>query len=144
MDFRRFCLLGMLVGGLSACAAPPPPKIARPAPPPPSVDGEYLGTSTRFQADSRSCPHPGLVTLYVQDSEFFYRWNYNTWVDATIAKDGTVRGQADRITLAGKRTGRSMEGDVTNGLCGLHFTVREQNLYRRAEQAASAARRPAP
>jgi hypothetical protein len=138
MDFRRFCLLGVLAGGLSACAAPPPPpKPATPVRPPAPVDGEYRGTSTRFQADSRTCPHPGLVTLYVQNAEFFYRWNYNTWVDATIDPDGTVHGQADRITLAGKRKGRNMDGDVTNGLCGLHFTVREQDLYRSAEHAAS-------
>lgn len=139
MSVRRFCLLGAFAAGLSACTAPPPPpKPAPPAPAPPPVDGVYRGTSTRFQADSRTCPHPGLVTLYVQDAKFFYRWDYNTWVDASIDPDGTVHGQADRITLVGKRNGKNMDGDVTNGLCGLHFTVRERDLYGAAPHTASA------
>jgi hypothetical protein len=122
----RFCLLGAIGAALFACAPPPPPPPARPPPPaapPVAIDGVYRGTSTRFQADSRTCPHPGLVTLYVQNAQFSYRWDYATWVDSSIAPDGTVRGQADRITLLGKRDGKHMEGDVTDGVCGLHFTV---------------------
>jgi hypothetical protein len=127
----RLCLLGALAAGLFACApAPAPaPQPAAPAPPPEPIDGTYRGTSTRFQADNRTCPHPGLVTLYVQNAEFFYRWDYATWVDASIGADGTVHGQADRITLLGKRNGKRMEGDITNGQCGLHFTVTRQELF---------------
>jgi len=121
----RFCLLATMCALLFACA-PPPAPAPKPAPPPAPadpIDGVYRGTSTRFQADSRACPHPGLVTLYVQDARFYYRWDYATWIDASIAADGSVHGQGDRITLLGKRDGRHMEGDITNGLCGLHFTV---------------------
>jgi len=110
------------VVALAGCASPPPPP-APPAPPPPTLDGTYRGTSTRFQADSRGCPHPGLVTLYVQNSAFSYRWDRQVWVDSSIDPDGTVRGQAERITLVGKRKGNRIEGDLTNGECGLHFTV---------------------
>jgi hypothetical protein len=123
MPVIRFCLLGA-AAVLFACApAPPPPKPATPPAPAVTTDGVYRGTSTRFQADSRSCPHPGIVRLYVQNRQFSYRWDYATWVDSSIDPDGTVHGQADRITLVGKRDGKHMEGDVTDGACGLHFTV---------------------
>jgi hypothetical protein len=89
------------------------------------MDGTYSGTSTRFQADSRVCPHPGLVTLYVQHQQFSYRWDHAIWVDSSIDADGTVHGQADRITLVGKWDGTKLEGDVTNGACGVHFTVKQ-------------------
>ncbi|MGC1412508.1 MAG: hypothetical protein WA864_26630 [Acetobacteraceae bacterium] len=109
---------------LAACAAKPPlpssatlPKSAQ------ALDGEYIGTSTRFQAGSRACPHPGLVRIEVSASAFQFRWNLETWVDATIAADGAVSGGAEGITLVGRQTGPKIEGDVTNGACGLHFTV---------------------
>ena len=47
----------------------------------------------------------------------------DTWVDARVAADGTVSGGAEGITLVGRQTGPKIEGDVTNGACGLHFTV---------------------
>ena len=68
-----------------------------------------------------------MLTLYVQNNQFSYRWDYTTWVDSSIDPDGTVHGQADRITLQGKRDGKRMEGDVTNGICALHFTVTWHN-----------------
>lgn len=108
---------------LAACAAKPPSPSAPPTKPADTVDGEYRGTSTRFQADSRGCPHPGLVRLEVIASAFQYRWDPVTWVDATIAPDGTITGGAERITLVGKLAGSKIEGDVTNGNCGLHFTA---------------------
>ncbi|HME25628.1 MAG TPA: hypothetical protein VKI44_30550 [Acetobacteraceae bacterium] len=108
---------------LGACAAKPPAPPAPPPKLPDTVDGEYRGTSTRFQADSRACPHPGLVRIEVVGDAFQYRWDATTWVDATIAPDGTITGGAERITLVGKLTGPKIEGDVTNGNCGLHFTV---------------------
>lgn len=122
-NIRAFPVLATLVT-LAGCGSPPPPKPPRPPPPPAKIDGIYRGTSTRFQADRPTCPHPGPVTLYVQDRKFSYRWDYNTWVDSVIYPDGTVQGQAERITLVGKQTDRTLEGDVTNGLCGLHFTTR--------------------
>jgi len=121
----RACLPGILGALLFACAPAPDPAPKPAAPPAPvaPVDGVYRGTSTRYLAQSRTCPHPGLVTLYVQDGQFFYRWDYATWVNANVESDGTVHGQAEAVTLQGRRDGKRMEGDITNGLCGLHFTV---------------------
>ena len=122
----RAAAIAALCAVLSDCAAkpPPPPSPSQPAPKPAeSTDGEYRGTSTRFQAGSRACPHPGLVTLQVVGNAFQYRWDWDTFVDATIAPDGTVTGGAESITLAGRQSGPRIEGDVTNGNCGLHFTV---------------------
>ena len=111
-----------LCAALVACAPPPQPPPSAATPPEP-VDGTYRGTSTRFQADSRSCPHPGLVLLVVQNSQFQYHWSYGVYIDASIAPDGTISGSAPDFTLVGKREGGHMDGDVTNGACGLHFTV---------------------
>ena len=122
MMTNRAAMLAAICAALAGCASPPPP----PKPPPKLpdiVDGEYRGTSTRFQADSRACPHPGLVHLEVIGNAFQYRWDNRTMVDATIAPDGAITGSAERITLVGRQTGRKLEGDVTNGNCGLHFTV---------------------
>jgi hypothetical protein len=120
----RAYLCGALCAVLAACAAkPPPPSPAPPLNPAQTIDGEYVGTSTRFQAGSRACPHPGLVRIEVSANAFQFRWSPETWVDATIAADGTVSGSAEGITLVGRQTGPRIEGDVTNGACGLHFTV---------------------
>jgi hypothetical protein len=118
---RAIYLTVALCAAIAACTPAPPPKP--PAPPPPPVDGVYRGTSTRFMARSRTCPHPGLVTIAVQNSQFEYHWAYRSYVDATIAPDGTIQGSGPDSTLVGKREGDKMEGDVTNGDCGLHFTV---------------------
>ncbi len=125
MNTIRAGLFVACCAALSACAAPPQ-SSSSPAPPPKppaTTDGEYRGTSTRFQAQNRACPHPGLVRLEVIDSQFQFRWDARTWVDAAIAPDGTVTGSAERITLVGKQAGAKIEGDVTDGDCGLHFTV---------------------
>ena len=113
----------LLFVALGACAAQPPAPPAPPPKPPENVDGEYRGTSTRFQADSRACPHPGLVRIEVIGNAFQYRWDRDTFVDATIAPDGAITGGAERITLVGRQGGGKIEGDVTNGNCGLHFTL---------------------
>ena len=121
MTTIRAGLLAALCAAMAACASPPPP------PPPPklpaTVDGEYRGTSTRFQADQKTCPRPGLVRLEVINHSFRFRWDGKTWVDGTIAPDASISGGAERITLVGRLTGNKIEGDVTNGECGLHFTV---------------------
>ena len=104
-----------------ACAPPPaaksPPVAAVP------VDGTYRGTSTRYLAESRTCPHPGLVTLHVQNAQFSYRWDRAIWVDSSIDSNGSVHGATESVTLQGQRDGGKIEGDLTNGLCSLHFTV---------------------
>jgi hypothetical protein len=122
------CLRVALCAVLAACAAPAP----APSPPPPapardSLDGEYRGTTTRFQADSRRCPRPGLLRLDVLNHAFQFRWDAETWVDATIADDGTVTGGGERISLVGQRRGAQITGDITNGECGLHFTVTKRS-----------------
>ena len=123
MQIVRACLCAVL----TACAANPSPTPPTPPPKPPeNVDGAYRGTSTRFQADSRACPHPGLVWIVVNEHAFQFRWDRNTLVDATIAPDGAITGGAERITLVGRQTGPKIEGDVTNGDCGLHFTATRQ------------------
>jgi hypothetical protein len=122
----RAAAFATLCAVLSGCAAKPPapPLLPQPAPrAPESIDGGYRGTSTRFRAGSRACPHPGLVTLQVAGNAFQYKWDRDTFVDATIAADGTITGGAESITLVGRLSGSKIEGDVTNGNCGLHFTV---------------------
>ena len=118
---RSICV--WLCAALAACAASPPSPPAPPPKPPETVDGEYRGTSTRFQADSRACPRPGLVRIEVIGHAFQFRWDARTWVDARIADDGTITGGAERITLVGKQTGAKIVGNLTNGECGLHFTL---------------------
>ena len=63
------------------------------------------------------------MRLEVIGSAFQFRWVPVTGVDATIAPDGTITGGAERITLVGKQVGPKIDGDVTNGNCGLHFTA---------------------
>lgn len=127
MMMKRAALAAAICAALAGCESPPPPPPKPPPKPPDIVDGEYRGTSTRFQADSRACPHPGLVHLEVIGNAFQYRWDNRTMVDATIAPDGTIAGTGERITLVGRQTGPKLEGDVTNGNCGLHFTVTKQH-----------------
>lgn len=117
-------MLAVLCAGLAGCAAPPPPPPpAKPAPVVDQVDGEYRGTTTRYQADSRACPHPGLVTVIVWDNKFQYRWDHETWLDGAIGDDGSVTGGGPNITLQGRADGKQLTGDVTNGACGFHFTL---------------------
>jgi hypothetical protein len=123
MFVKHAALIAACCSGLVACAATPPAPPAPPPNPPETIDGEYRGTSTRFQAESRACPHPGLVRLEVIDSRFLFRWDGRVQVDGAIAPDGAVTGGGERITLVGRRTGPKIEADVTNGDCGLHFTV---------------------
>ena len=124
MIIARLMPLAALLSLLAACGSSPteaPPNVLEP------TTGTWRGTSTRFQADLRSCPRPGLVTLRVLDGQFQYRWDGKIWIDAAIDPDGTVHGAGPGIGLTGKRTGAKMEGDVTNGTCGLHFTVMKQD-----------------
>ena len=45
---------------------------------------------------------------------------------AAAAPDGSVQGNLGDFTLTGKLIDQRIEGDVTNGECGLHFTARQQ------------------
>ena len=147
MPIARVLLIVAACAALSACATPP---AARPEPatqavaadPPVPLDGAYWGTSTRFRADRRSCPHPGLVKFDVQDGRFEYRWNYGTSVESYVLPNGEVHGQAPGITLVGRRVGSRIEADVTNGHCGLHFTVARLKTQPAPVGAATAVQRP--
>jgi hypothetical protein len=120
--------------GLAACASQAPPVPAAQttasiaATPPIATDGTYRGTSTRFQADRRDCPHPGLVTLYVQDHQFEYHWSQDIYIDAAIDPDGAVHGVGPDVALNGRRDGATIAGDVTDGACGLHFTTQKASF----------------
>jgi len=89
------------------------------------MDGTYRGSSTRFQADSRACPSPGLVTLRVLNGVFSYRWRRDVAVVATIAPDGSLQGDAGDIVLKGRADDGRIEGDISNGPCAFHFTARK-------------------
>jgi hypothetical protein len=120
--------LVLLAAGCAAPTPPPPPKTVVTQD---MVDGLYRGTSTRYQADSRACPSPGLVTLHVLGGQFSYRWNGRIQVPASIQSDGTVQGQSADIVLTGQvilpppgsAAPVRIEGDLTNGICGIHYTV---------------------
>jgi hypothetical protein len=120
MTTDRLILLFALALLPAACGTPPPP-----APPITHEDssGMWRGTSTRFQAEARSCPHPGLVMLQMWDDKFQYRWDGQTFIDAAIQPDGTISGNGPGITLVGRYVEKHIEGDITNGACGLHFTL---------------------
>jgi hypothetical protein len=120
---RPILAASTLTAILSACAAPPPPPPPPPKPTLDVVDGLYRGTSTRFAAIGRQCPRPGLVSFQVWDRKFQYRWSYNVYVDGEILEDGVIQGQGPGITMVGRYTPKKIVGDVTNGDCGLHFTV---------------------
>lgn len=104
-------------------AALPPASFAGA---PSAIDGLYKGSSTRYQADRRSCPHPGLVNIYVQDRQFTYRWDRATDVPGSIDGTGTVSGGAGDITMSGHQQGDMLTGDLSNGSCSLHFTTRRR------------------
>lgn len=124
---RPFLAASVLIALLSACATPPAPPPEPPKPVVAVVDGQYRGTSTRFAAIGRQCPRPGLVSFQVWDNKFQYRWSYKVYVDGEILPDGTVRGQGPGITMVGRYTPKKIVADVTNGDCGLHFTVMLSN-----------------
>jgi hypothetical protein len=109
---------------LAGCAAPPKPAAVAAAPAgPPDWDGAYHGTSTRFRAAARDCPHPGVITLYVAQSQFYYRWTRGIEIPATVAPDGTVSGGGPGVGVTGTVRGDRMVGNISDAACGLHFTV---------------------
>ena len=104
-------------------AAAPGPAAATASTAPSGIDGLYRGSSTRYQAGRRNCPHPGLVALLVQGGQFSYRWDSSTDVPGWIGPDGSVTGQAGGVAMSGRLNGEDLQGDLTNGVCALHFTT---------------------
>jgi hypothetical protein len=130
MKLFRAAALSALCATLLACAQKPAPPPASPAPPSSRaepMEGTYRGSSTRFQADQKGCPRPGLVTIVVWDNRFQYRWDHKTYIDVVLNDDGSIQGSDADISLRGRRDGQRIEGDVTNGTCGLHFTLTKRD-----------------
>jgi len=115
---RVFLLV--LLAALTACGQSDPPQPVRPRPSG-TIDGLYRGTSTRFMAEDRSCPHPGLVKFQVINGAFRYRLNGPITVEAIVDPDGTVSGDAGGYNLRGDWDGQKLEGDVVSIICALHF-----------------------
>ncbi len=105
----------LLLLGLSACA----PQSAYSV----SGDGDYRGSSTRYQVLLRTCPRPGLLALHVQGGVTYYPWN-GQYIPVSVSSNGTLSGAAPGVQLTGTHDGNTMQGDVTDGQCGIHFTVR--------------------
>jgi len=123
-SFSAF-LLALLTIGLAACEEPAPPKPVVAAPAPQGVSGDfevlYRGASTRYQADDRKCPSPGLVTIRPEEGSFTYRLGGRVRIETTIIGDGTLVGESGGYTLTGTATQEKIEGDVRNGSCAYHF-----------------------
>lgn len=126
---RARLLAALLVLGPSGCATPPPAPEPAPTPESPGgVRGDfevlYRGTSTRFQADQRSCPSPGLVTVRIENNGFTYRLGGRVLIETTIAPDGTLSGREQDFSVTGTATENKIEGDVKSPHCGYHFVAR--------------------
>jgi hypothetical protein len=100
---------------LAACLATLAPTV--------SGDGDYRGTATRFQALRRTCQRPGLLTLSVRSGVMYYRWE-NQFIQVSVLNNGTLSGSLPGVQLTGTHDGTMLQGDVTDGQCGLHFTVK--------------------
>lgn len=117
---------------LAACAhrrpATTPVAHATPAGHLAGPDGAWSGTSTRFQADSRGCPNPGLVSTQVFDRQFELRWgNRGPDLSASIQPDGSIIGGNGDVTVSGKYSGERITVDAITSACGLHYTLHRSN-----------------
>ena len=105
----------LALGGIGGCAGTGP-TAAR--------DGIYRGTATRFQVLRRTCPRPGLLSnVIVRGGVLQYRWE-GQYIQASILANGTVSGALPGVRLSGTHDGAVISGTVTDGQCGLHFTLR--------------------
>jgi len=101
---------------VSACVPPPVPSV--------SGDGDYVGTSSRSQfPQRRTCPHSGPLKLHVQSGFTFYRWE-NQYITVSVLSNGTLSGTLAGVQLTGTHDGTTLEGNVTDGQCWLHFSLR--------------------
>ena len=104
---------------LGACAVPGVASV--------SGDGDYRGTATRYQVLRRDCPRPSQllsIVVNVRAGVMYYRWE-NQYIPVAVRSDGTMSGSVPGVQLSGTHDGTTMQGDVTDGLCGLHFTLRK-------------------
>jgi hypothetical protein len=100
---------------LGACVRPVAPTV--------SADGDYRGSSTRFQVLRRTCPRPGLLRLSVRNAILFYPWE-SQFIQVSIMDNGTLSGSLPGVRLTGTHDATIIQGDVTDGQCGLHFTLK--------------------
>lgn len=123
---KTFLQRGRILAGvllLGACA--PKPATVRVI----SGDGDYVGTNTRSQfPQRRDCPHSGPFRLLVQAGVAYYRWNYYQYVPIQFLNNGTLSGSVPGIQLTGTYDGTTIQGDVTDGQCWLHFTLRRRSF----------------
>ena len=108
-------VLALAFAGVNACAPPVAPTVA--------LDGDYRGSSTRFQALRRTCPRPGLLHLPVRSATLFYPWE-RQYIQVSILNNGTLSGALPGVQLTGTHDAAVIQGDVTDGQCGLHFTLK--------------------
>jgi hypothetical protein len=91
-----------------------------------SGDGEYAGTATRSQFPQRSdCPHSGPFRLTVQAGVAYFRWGYQ-YIPTQVLSNGIVTGTLPGVQLTGTHDGSSMQGDITDGQCWLHFSLKRR------------------
>jgi hypothetical protein len=113
--FDRFAMVSLFT--LSACVQPAAQAV--------SVDGDYRGTTTRVQALTRACPHPSpQLNLHVQAGVTYYLWN-NAYIPVSVLSNGTLSGTAPGVQLTGTHDGSVMQGDITDGQCTMHFTLKK-------------------
>ncbi len=116
---RRMRLLDsvalIVLAALGACTTPVSPTV--------SADGDYRGSSTRFQVLRRTCPRPGLLHIPVRSATLFYPWG-GQFIQVSILNNGTLSGSLPGVQLTGTHDASTIQGDVTDGQCGLHFTLK--------------------
>ena len=93
-----------------------------------SGDGDYVGTATRSQfPQRRDCPHSGPFRLLVQAGVAYYRWGYQ-YIPVQFLSNGTLSGTLPGVQLTGTYDGSVIQGDVTDGQCWLHFTLKRRSF----------------
>jgi hypothetical protein len=111
--FGKLALISLLA--MDACATKVVPTI--------SGDGDYRGSATRFQVLRRTCQRPGLLAASVRSGVMFYRWE-NQYIQVAVLNNGTLSGALPGVQLTGTHDGTTIQGNVTDGQCGLHFTLK--------------------
>src|SRR6478609_337142 len=88
----RAGIVAMGLLALGACTTPATRTVA--------ADGDYRGSSTRFQVLRRNCPRPGLLHLPVRSATLFYPWS-GQYVRVSILNNGTLSGALPGVQLTG-------------------------------------------
>jgi hypothetical protein len=64
-----------------------------------------------------------LLRLSVRNGVMFYPWE-GQFIQASVLDNGMVTGTLPGVQLSGNQDGPIIRGDVTDGRCGIHFTVK--------------------